>query len=278
VAKPFVLWESVFDQYTAGGGNISATGGATGTDGDNISNWRLGSDGNVADRLVWASPAASPEYVTVDLGAAILATPDMGIIAGHNLGTVLTGNVTFQYDISGAGFVNLHSAITVTDNEPIMAPVTSSGTARYFRLRIQGTFSAAPEIGIITLGRKLEFSEGVPESIDPYGVAPFVDWPKHLGSPTGTNVRGKRKNFNIDWADPGLHRDDFFSPSSGMTFDGSGGFTEHAVEKGNPFWFSWNSDDTVDPGPYLCRTRKVQSPPVGSWKRRNVSCVFEGFA
>ena len=265
-----VLFENVFADSD---GTLSATSEASGFEVENINDWRIGTI------YRWkATDTTSPQYLTMDLGLNVASAPDTLVIAGNNFVEAMTVNgYKVEYQVTdGSGWNDLFAESAPASNVVEIQTFTAV-SARYFRLTLTraGGFDAVPHIGVVTLGRRLNFDEGCPESIDPYQQHAITDDPRTRGTYLGANVRFKKKFFRIEWPEPGLQKSTFFQPASGVTFDTD--FVDHAIKGALPFWFSWNTADTVDPGPYLCRCRGVVSPFLGSYKRRMLSATFEAF-
>lgn len=144
-AKHKIFWKSVL---TTVGGTLTAT--TTESSGDFDVDY-------LADSLEWSKWKAAnttvPVYITFDAGAS--ASFDYLTIGGHNLNTI-GATIDLEYSATGAWAGEEASAFVA------VAP-TSDGNyliefgsidARYTRLKITGTLSAAPSIAMMQWGDK----------------------------------------------------------------------------------------------------------------------------
>jgi hypothetical protein len=270
MAYPFVLFENIFED-----GTITADSEQSGYPDDNIIDWRQGTP------FRWKSDSLTDDQVIkLDLGVGETASPDTIAIGGHNIDDVSVGAgapaVRVYYSDNDIAY-NLYVAMSITSNYPHVATFTASAH-RYFQIEISkeavGDLVVKPEAGIITLGRRLDFTEGVMADLDPYGYNMAVDRSTNdYGSPIGVNVRHEAKTFNLSYDEPGFLVSDFFDPVSGLGYDDD--FAPH-VKAGKPFWFAWNTDTQAD-GVWLCHTDAASHPFLGSTLRRGWNGTFHGY-
>lgn len=271
MANPLVFYENIFED-----GTITSDSEASGFIDDNITDWRVGT------AFRWkAGDTTSPTYVAVDLGVGNTANPTTVAIGGHNL---FSAGAQWKIQYSNDNFVtdtnDAHSFVVPTDDLPAMKTFTASAQ-RYWRIYIEAVagatsdFTVAPQLGVVTLGRRIDFELGALPDLDPYNDMPETDWAvSENGSMLGANLRYIRKIFRINYDAPGFTDTNFFDPTGGgLTWDS--GFIPHARSK--PFWFAWNI--TTDASEvYLCRsTAGISMPFIGSTARRGLFCEFEAF-
>lgn len=259
MANPFLLFENVFEDGTLGG-----TTPATGFPASNALDWRIGTP------YRWKSgTTATVIYYTVDLGVGNTAAPDTLAIGGHNLFSAdakirveaSTDDITYNEDAT-----DYH---TPTDNYPLYIKLTSGYDRRYWRIAIHeaangANTAAAPQIGVITLGRRMEFPHGPEEGFDAYGFDPREENNvSERGGFLGTNIKSVVKSFGIQYQSVGLSRTSFYAPSSGLTFDGD--FRDHIGYKGNkrPFWYAPEVDSGAE-GIWLCHAQGGPRMPFKS--------------
>jgi len=265
MANPLILHENIHVDADA---TLSVTpAAAAGFPVSNITDWRMGT------AYRWKATSTASQYIDLDAGAGNTLTADTICVGGHNLSGA-TIRVNADATATPTTQVLTSGDYTATDNLPFLQLINSTA-ARYWRIIII-TPPLAPQIGVITLGRRIDYEAGALPDLDPYqrssNVEPFIN---NNGSPIGVNVRSKTKTFNMNYGggDPGMTKTGFFAPAAGISFDDS--FLPHAVDSAKPFWFAWNI--AVDASEvYLCRIDgpSVSMPFVGTTARRGLQCRF----
>lgn len=265
MANPFVLFENIMED-----GTLTATYEASGFPVENILDWRM------ATPFRWkSSDDTNLTYIKVDLGVGNSASPDTLAVGGHNLDTLSVSGLRVAGSDNDADWTSEYVDLTISSDYPHVGTFTPSQAWRYWRVQIlSAPWSDYPQIGILTLGRRLDFTEGVMADLDPYGYKMVTErsFSDH-GSPIGVNVRHEAKTFNLSYDEPGFLVTDFFDPASGLGYDDD--FMPH-VKAGKPFWFAWNIDTQAD-GVYLCWTEEASHPFVGSTNRRAWNGTFYGY-
>jgi len=262
MANPLILHEDILDDVTP-----TITSAASGFPITNISDWRMGT------AYRWKATSSADQTLDIDLGGS---TKDADTIAigGHNLLTV-SATVEVLADTFTPPTTSRLAAFAPTDDLPLLKTFTAPGVKRYWRIKFAGSMTGTPQVGIITLGRRIDYDAGALPDLDPYHrssvVEPFIN---NNGSPIGVNVRSKSKRFTMSYGggDPGMRTTSFFTTIT-PAFDTD--FLPHAVDNALPFWFAWNI--AVDPGEvYLCRIDgpTVSMPFVGSTTRRGLQTTF----
>lgn len=271
MANPLVFWENIYED-----GTISADSEASGYPDDNVIDWRVGTPFRYR-----ANDTVSPAWLKVDLGAGESANPTTVAIGGHNLNTAgAKYKIQYSSDDFSADINDAFSAVTPSDDLPVMTTWTAVGANRYWRLLIEETgsgFNEAPQVGVLTLGRRLDFPVGALADLDPYSWSAKTERSTaENGSPLGTNVLYKQRRYQINYTEPGFLVTDFFDPVSGLGWDEE--FVAHAVDSGLPFWFAWDIDNESSEV-YLCHMGDDQfsSPFVGTTLRRGLQCTFVGY-
>lgn len=144
-----------YDNALAGGALIASTT-ATGTDPDNVLDWRP---------FTWWRPTALPATLTVDCGSARAC--DYALVYGHDL---WTAGCTLEIRGSTDNFVGsnvLVSSITPTSNASILLQF-GSVSYRYWRVRITGA-ATMPNLAIAAIGAALVLPGYLDPSFDPTG-------------------------------------------------------------------------------------------------------------
>jgi hypothetical protein len=278
MAQPLVFFENIFED-----GTLTTSTAVSGFPGSNITGWRPGTP----YRWKVASGTASGQWVKVDLGASATAQPNTVAIGGHNFHTH-PNSVTIEYSDDNAAWSSTATsgslALSPTTGLPMLRTFTVAAAHRYWRaiLRTSGSVPFANDVavGIITLGRRLDFEKGLAPTFDAYGDEVVVeDSANENGSPLGVNLRYRRKVFSLSLNDAGMTKSGFYRPASGLSWDVD--FRRHALGlppdgAANPFWFGWNI--TEDPEEiYLCKVRRASTPFIGSTLRRQLMADFEGW-
>lgn len=232
-AKPFLLFDSIFrrawDTATA---NVTASTEASGYPAANAQDWRV--------YYKWrASNTTSPVYLSADLGAASTRTADTLVVGAHNLKTCGATTLKVQRSSDAVTWTDVTGATTDPstwiDTWPITVQFTAPSAYRYWRVRIEGTLSVAPEIGIITLGRRLEFPTLDP-SIDVYGEEPIVEAPRERGGAfLGVTRRAVSKSMTLAIPPIGYTNSLFWKTSAGPNWDTD--FVPH-TRRGELFWYA----------------------------------------
>ena len=234
----------------------------------NVTDWRMG--GPFRFRITDTGGTT----IKVDSGGANL-TCDTTAMAGHTAGTE-SASWAVAHSANDSDWTDSFTAEAVgTTDLPVMRTFTSAAD-RYWRIVFTGNPYTDPlQIGILTLGVRLDLEVGAQPDLDPYGVRAVTDESQsRTGSPIGVNVRYRSKQFNLSYPEPGMTKTGFYAPASGLTFDDD--FIPHAIDSAKPFFFNWNI--TEDPTEvYLGWTRGVRMPFVGSTARRGLSMQIEGY-
>ena len=254
MADSWFLFENIFED-----GTLTADEEAAGFPVSNTTDWREETS------YRWkTTDTTSLKYMTVDLGAGNTANPDTCVISGHNL---FTAGATILYvrastDDFAASDVLQGTFAAPTDDATIQITFTptATDTFRYWRLQLQdpGTWNEVTQLGIVTLGRRLDFESGfgVRAGLDIYGERFNGNVPINgNGSPLGGNLRFVDKSFNLDISNPGMTTTNFFdkaAPNFNTTF------RDHARQM-KPFWYAWNTD-TDARAVYLSWTDGYQQP------------------
>lgn len=231
MTAPFLMWDSIF---AAAGATVTASSEAAGYPASNVADW------------IWAGPhrwraagLTSPAWLAVDLGASCQRAADSIVLAGHNLVSCGASSVLVRRSADGVNW-NTETTIDVAgwkDEIPITAQFSLVGPSRYWRLEISGTFTKSPEIGIATLGQRLEIPNLSPD-LDPYSFEPQSSANRNrAGQFIGVEVTWKKKEFNLPFPDPGYLDTEFWKRSGGPNWDD--GLIPHCAA-GLPFWFAWN--------------------------------------
>jgi hypothetical protein len=265
MATPALIFDSLLDD-----GTLSASSEADNYPVANVTDWRVGT------AYRWqASATSTPAYIDCDMGSGVTDTADTVVIGYHNLGDAGASYV-IQYGTDGTSWTDANTTATATDNDPLV-DTFSAQSARYWRIRIDATgtdFVEAPEIGIATLGERLELPYGPNASLDPYGEDADTEWNANdNGAPLGANLRAIGKRFRISYGDPGFATDDFFVGTSSVNFDDD--FIPHA--RSNWFWFTWDVDS---PAGKIWLTRvdgSIRVPWSGTTARRQLQMVLRGY-
>jgi len=278
MAFPLILFENIFDPTSAG--TLSTSAAVAGFPGTNVLDWRPGTP----YRWKVASGTGSGQWIKIDLGSGNSANPNCIAVGGHNFHEHPNSLQVEWSDDNSAWTTVTAASVTPTTGLPYLRTFTVASAHRYWRaiLRTSGSvpFDNDVTAGIITLGRRLDFTTGMAATFDPYAVEAVVeDARNENGSPLGTNFRYRRKVFPVALPDPGMTKAAFYRPASGLSWDVD--FQQHALGlppdgKADPFWFGWNI--TEDPEEiYLCTCRKASTPFIGSILRRGLFADFEAW-
>jgi len=261
MANPFVFHENIFENNTP-----TATSAVAGFPITNITDWRLGT------AYRWKATSTATQNIDIDAGST--QSLNTLVIGGHNLGTG-TASVELLKGAASPAATNVTGPTAITSDLPWIITFNEGVARQHWRIQITSAGVAA-QTGIITLGRRIDYSAGALLDLDPYhrasSVEPFIN---NNGSPIGVNVRSKTKRFVMSYGggDPGMTEAAFFAPSSGLKFRDD--FLPHAVDSAKPFWFAWNIDvDAQDV--YLCRVDgpEVSMPFVGSTLSSGLQTTF----
>ena len=266
MANPLILHENIFATSTA---TLTSTGTpASGFPIANINDWRMGT------AYRWKADGTGDVHLDLDAGVGNTLEADTVFVGGHNLGTG-GATISVKADTFTPPTTARSSVMNPTTDLPFGETFTTADY-RYWRISIYGTPSVAAQMGVVTVGRRIDYEAGALPDLDPYNrssnVEPYIN---NNGSPIGVNVRSKTKRFTMNYGsgDPGMTRDTFFAPSSGISFDDD--FLPHAVDSAKPFWFAWNIAIDADEI-YLCRIEgpTVAMPFVDSTLRRGLQTTF----
>ncbi len=271
MANHIVLFDNFLDAPGKVSFDQSVGGAASGFPVENVLDWREGT------AYRWKGDSAVTQHdFRVDLSAGNLLSADCVALAGHNFGSAGV-DLEVQAGDDGAVWATALAATTIVGDLPVMLRFTHAlGVKRWWRVRLLGTpFAEVPQVGVLTLGREFEWEEGSQPALDAYGLEAAVENSfSDFGSHLGVNIRNLRKSFQISHESPGMTRDGFFAPVSGLTFDGD--FVSHAIRNALPFFFSWNHD--IDPTEiYLSNVADYgfSNNFVGSTARRQLSMVID---
>ncbi len=164
-AKIKFFWDTMLG---SSGSTLTATN--TDTSGD----YDVGYIHNMLETNSWqASSATTPIYITCDAGAGNTRDADFLAIIGHNLSTA-GATITLQYSATGAWAgeeIDAFTAEAVAADTVYLKEFTAPGAKRYWRLKITGTLSGAPNLSICIWGEKTELDYAT-ASFDPH--AEFV--------------------------------------------------------------------------------------------------------
>ncbi len=270
MANPLLLHENILENTSA---TLTSNRTAAGFPVANVNDWRIGTTYRHKSDVV-----TSNWLIDLDAGVGNTLAADTLAIGGHNLKTADALVRVDADSFAGPTTVRM-SAHTPTDDLPFLKTFTEVDL-RYWRIVIQlvghpGDFAAIPQVGVITLGRRIDYDAGALADLDPYNrsssVEPFIN---NNGSPIGVNVRSKTKRFQMSYggSDPGMSKTSFFTT---ITPDIDTGWLPHAVDSALPFWFAWNIAVDADEV-YLCRVDgpTVAMPFVGSTARRGFQATF----
>lgn len=270
MAKPFFLFENLFED-----GTLAATTTDTGFDVEAVDDWRPSTQ--YRHRMANTSSTAG---IWVDMGASFASLPHAGkantvVIAGHNLSDACSADGwRLQWSDDGVAYTSLFGYQLPTDNGPqVMTFTTPASGHRYWRLLMSnsGPFAAKPEMGMITVGRRLEFELGNAPRFDPYGGELVEDQSRTTrGVVLGTNVRYIRKRIFLDYIDDRAMSTSGFYATSGMDWDDY--FVPH-WRTGKPWWFSWDDDQKSEV--FLCKAPTFQNPLRDNYNWRELSMELE---
>ena len=274
MANPIILFENIL-----GNGTLTTSTAVSGFPASNVLDWRPGTP----YRWKVASGTGSGQWVKVDLGSGNSAQPNTIAIGGHNFHQHPNW-LAAEWSDDNSAWTTALSMATPVAGLPRLETFTVAAAHRYWRCILRNTgsvpFANDVHVGIITLGRRLNFEKGMPSGWDPYDTETMVeDAANENGSPLGVNLRYRRKVFSIALPDPGMTKAGFFRPVSGLSWDTD--FQVHALGKppsgrADPFWFAWNI--TEDPEEvYLCKVRRARTPLITSTLRRNLIADFEAW-
>lgn len=159
MSLPAILYDNRFDDGTQ---TASTTDSGAEYDVANIADWR--------PYTLWKPTAAiAIQYITVDCGSAKSA--DSFGISGHDL---FSQNATISVEYSSDNFsgdVNEALAGFVPTSNNLIYKEFSTQSARYWRFKIASGYTAAPFIGVLVIGARMEFPIGVNDDgrFDPTG-------------------------------------------------------------------------------------------------------------
>lgn len=257
--NPWLLTENIFED-----GTLTESSEAAGFPAENALDWRK----FTASR--WKAGSTTPPLtLTVDLGSGNTASPDTLCLGGHNL-----KDAGARYKVQGStdnfssSTVDLFSSVTPATNVDA-AKTWTAAAYRYFRIYIDkasGDFTVAPQIGIVTLGRRYELPY-LPADFDPYSEEFERDIARNdFGDFLGCDYRYSKKTlaFSFD-----VLKSTEINPGSGLTLDSD--ITPHLRSK--PCWISWNLD--IDTSIYLGMADAVESPLRGLTSLRALRLTFD---
>jgi hypothetical protein len=265
MSNPALLF---FNNVSISGGTLASSGDASGFPKENLKDWRQ------ATPYRWkGTTSGAGQWVSVDCGQTRAA--DTAVIAGHNVFS--TGaRWKIQFSSDNVNWNDAFSSQTPSNNLPQMMQ-WGSVSRQYWRVYIDksggGALSSEIQLGVLTIGPRLDFEAGALPELDPYGETTQTEWTNNEGGTfLGANLRYVRKRFTFNYDKPGMTASGFFAKAS-PNFDG--GFIPHA--RSNPFWFAWNY--SVDPGEvYLSRVNGgISMPFVGSTARRSLKMSFDAY-
>lgn len=257
--NPFLLFENILED-----GTLAASSAAAGYPAANVLDWRK----FTAAR--WkANSVTPPATLTVDLGSGNTASPDTLIIGGHNLASAgARFKVQGSTDNFSGSIVDLFSSVTPTTNADT-AKTWTAAAYRYFRVYIDkaaGDFSEAPQLGIVTLGRRYSLPY-LPGNFDPYTEQFQRDMAQNdFGDFLGADYRYSKKPMSFAFD---VVKDSEINPSSGLTLDDD--LVPHLRSK--PCWVAWNLD--IDGAVYLAMASSVEMPLKGSTSLRQLTIALD---
>jgi hypothetical protein len=231
MANPWLFFENVFEDADA---TFTVTNEASGFPKENVLDWFRWS--------YWkSSGTTAPIYLHVDMGVGNTAQPTTLVVGGHNLHTA-GASVKVEHSDDDSAWTQVGTTQTPTTKQPVTDTFSPASAHRYWRVSLTGTLSVAPQIGIVTLGRRIDLPLGVAPGFDAFGHALVTDRVQNTNGETlGVNVRNLEYRWNLDYSDGrALSKSSFFSPVSGLTFDGD--FVDH-FHAGKPFWLTFNTDE-----------------------------------
>jgi hypothetical protein len=184
MALPIIIWEN----------RLSSTTSLTPTDTDsdpayNVANlydfrpytrWKAASSGSKSISAAWASA------VTVDSIA----------IVGHNLATV---SADIYVDYVAAPWTQHFGPFTPSEDEAPVVIQFESQSKTGWRIRLDNC-TAAPSVGVILIGQKLEFQRYVSEPYDPFGERVVAEQAiSETGELLGSTFKYREHNISAQW-------------------------------------------------------------------------------
>lgn len=191
-AKIKFFWSTMLG---AVGSTLAATSTAAG--------YAVASIYNMLEVNSWLSGGTtSPQYITLDLGVGNAATADYLAISGHNLNTI-GATITLQYstDNFAADVNDAFTGFAPSSDAALVKEFTAPADKRYWRLKISGTLSAAPQMNICIWGEKTEL-DYVTASFDPQAQEEDADISKSYGGyVTGVTVHSTERRMTLNFED-----------------------------------------------------------------------------
>lgn len=151
---PAILYENLMENATS----VVASDTGTGYDVTNLYDW------NTFD--FWAPPAVGTDTITISLPSAV-PFDTIGIFA-HNLGTI---GASYKAEYNAAGWTEAFSAVSPADDSVIIKTFGEQ-TDDDIRVVIDSTGApSVPIIGVIAVGKRLDFPVGLPSGFMPPDMA-----------------------------------------------------------------------------------------------------------
>ena len=112
---------------------------------------------NMLETNMWKSAnTTDPQYITYDAGAGNTVSADYLVILGHNLSTI-SATVTLQYSTDNfSGDINDAYTAEAPSADTVYIKEFTTQDKRYWRLKISGAPSAAPQITLAIWGAATE--------------------------------------------------------------------------------------------------------------------------
>jgi len=259
--NPSFLYDSVFEHLV-----LQHDSEAAGFPMENILDWRR----DVPFR--WkAGSTSSPQRCWITPLSPRLPG-DTAVIAGHNLGTISAKWKIMYTDAAHPTWTDASAWVTPSDDTPSAVTFTKQ-TADGWMIRIEpvvgSSFSVAPQLGIVTVGERLELDQGIMPGFDPYGETPVRDFVRNEnGAPLGSNLRYIDKEFALEYEDSPMNTSGPF-------------FTRFYPEllphlRTKPVWFGWNLSEDIT-AIYLCWAEgKITTPFASLTTLRDLRIVLKG--
>ena len=262
MAKPRILYDSILRNA---GAIITASSSAVGFPVSNLFDYRATS--------FWKSGVlTSPIDIDVDLGASGADDADtLGLLNGNLLAVGATVQV-FADTFTPPTTSRLAAGAPSSDDAAALRTFAAPGNLRYWRVRIAHAappFSAAPFLGEMFLGLRLDLPEYMDPSFDPY-MRQVGASSEHSegGHYLGAVLRGQQHRESIRFGEAGAARSAAFD-----TF-----IHDHAMRM-RPFLFQLDADDASDFARtyYLVKKADADIPRRavgGTWLRSNPDLAF----
>ncbi len=184
---------------------------------------------------LWKSDTTvSPIDIDIDLAGGDEAV-DYIMLVNHNLSTMSILVTVF----TGAAFPPVSGWTNFTPAEDTVSVHTAAatGAARYWRIRLSGTFTSKPFIGEIFLGKKTTLPQYLAPSFDPFFKQVEARGVRSRGGHyLGVSLKGQQHRGEITFGEAGAARAAFTSDLNAFLDD-------HAFKR-RPFGFIVDPDDS----------------------------------